>query len=116
MSTSLSLITSNDRDFLQFLKARYQLFHASNVFFRDLHYGVMIFLEGKGKHDGYTSTEALTRDVIAHFVQTGILLPIDERTWMLNYEEFRPITRKVAPPAKPAAPAAAPATVPATTV
>ncbi len=116
MSTSLTSITANDRDFLQFLKGRYQLFHASNVFFRDLHYGVMTFLEGKGMHDGYTSTEALTRDVIAHFVNAGILLPIDERTWMLNYEEFRPIPRKIAPPAKPPAPTAAPATVPATTV
>ncbi len=114
MSTSLALITSNDRDFLQFLKARYQLFHASNVFFRDLHYGVMTFLEGKGKHDGYTTTETLTRDVIVHFEKAGILLPIDERTWMLHYEEFRPIPKKAAPPAKPAAPAAAPA--PATSV
>lgn len=114
MSTSLSLITAHDREFLQFLKSRYHLYHASNVFFRDLHYGVMTYLEAKGRSDGYTATESVTREAIAHFEKAGILLPIDERTWMLHFEEFRPVPKKTAPPAKPATPAATPA--PAATV
>lgn len=112
----LSLITAHDREFLEFMKSRYHLFHASNVFFRDLHYGVMTFLEAKGSHEGYTATEAMTREVISHYEKAGILLPIDERTWMLHFEEFRPVPKKATPPAKPATPAAAPAPAPAPAV
>ena len=105
MSSQLELITSNDREFLLFMKARYHLYHASNVFFRDIHYGVMSFLELRKQNKGYTASEAVTRDVISHLERTGILRPIDERTWMVVHEEFRPTPRKPAPAAKPAAPA-----------
>ena len=107
MSPQLQLITGNDREFLQFMKARYHLYHASNVFFRDLHYGVMSFLELRKQNTGYTAMEAVTREVISHLERTGILRPIDERTWMVVHEEFRPTPKKATPPAKPAAPAPA---------
>jgi hypothetical protein len=112
MTSLLHLITAHDREFLQFMKARYHLYHASNVFFRDIHYGVMSFLEMRNQNAGYTATEAITRDVIAHLEQTGILRPIDDRTWMVVHEEFRPTPKKAAPPSKPAP--AAPAVLPAT--
>lgn len=107
MSSRLQLITGNDREFLLFMKARYHLYHASNVFFRDLHYGVMSFLELRKQNTGYTATEALTREVISHLERTGILRPIDDRTWMVVHEEFRPTPKKVVPPTRPAAPAPA---------
>jgi beta-phosphoglucomutase-like phosphatase (HAD superfamily) len=103
MSSPLQLITSNDREFLQFMKSRYHLYHASNVFFRDIHYGVMSFLELRKQNKGYTATEAVTREVISHLEHTGILRRIDDRTWMVSHEEFRQMPKTAAPPAKPAA-------------
>jgi len=107
MSKALQLITSRDQEFLIFLKAKFQLFHASNVFLRDLHYGVMEFIASHRQRMSYTASEALTREVIAHFERSGILKPIDERTWMVDHEEFRPVSTKTAPPAKPVTPLAA---------
>ena len=63
----MKLFTEQQKEFLEFLKTRYNLFHASNVFFRDLHYGVMTFLElHNEKHPSYQYT-----------------------TWFLYYKELR---------------------------
>lgn len=110
MATAAQLIIARDREFLEFLHSRYHLIHASNVFFRDLHYGVMTFLERQKLEQGYVEAEATTREVIAHFETTGVLQALDERTWMVTHEEFRlPQKKAAAPPAKPAAAAPAPA-------
>jgi hypothetical protein len=109
MDTNAQTIISRDREFLQFLRSRFHLFHASNVFFRDLHYGVMAYLEQQKRAQGYVEAEATTREVVAHFERAGIFKPLNERTWMLNLEEFRAVSTKPAPPPKPAAPAATPA-------
>ncbi len=102
MEYGLSLFTDKRTDFLGFLRTRYSLFHLSNIFFRDLHYGVMAFLEMHGFSHAYTPSEDLTRRVISTYEKEGLLLPIDPRTWMLNYQPFRKA------PAKQAAAAATP--------
>ena len=45
----LELVTSNTREFLNFLKSKFTLIHQSNFFFRDLHYGTMEFLAAKAR-------------------------------------------------------------------
>ncbi len=110
MTSPTSLIIARDREFLQFLRSRYHLFHASNVFFRDIHYGVMTYLKQQKLDHGYVESEAVTRDVIAHFERQGILKPLDDRTWVLFLEEFRAISKKPAPAPQARPAAAAPAT------
>ncbi|HTP12834.1 MAG TPA: hypothetical protein VMM37_04370 [Bacteroidota bacterium] len=105
MDHSLRLFIDKRTDFLGFLKTRYSLFHLSNLFFRDLHYGVMAFLEMNGLQHAYTPSEELTRKVIGVYEKDGLLLPVDGRTWMLNYLPFRKAPAKPAPPAKPTPPA-----------
>lgn len=112
MSNHGRSIIARDREFLQFLRSRFHLFHASNVFFRDLHYGVMTYLEQQKLAQNYIAAEDITREVIAHYEKEGILKPLNERTWVLMLEEFRAVSKKPAAPApKPApSPAAAAAT------
>ncbi|HAV22375.1 MAG TPA: hypothetical protein DCX46_02560 [Bacteroidetes bacterium] len=120
MSTALSIFTDNTKEFLKFMKSRYTLIHQSNVFFRDVHYAVMAYLELNKVHPRYLESEELTRRVIAHLEQQGLLRPIDARTWLVTVPEFKLPSSKPAAPAKPAPgaasrpaapkPAAAPAT------
>jgi len=108
-----TIITNNLPMFLASLKAKYQLYHASNVFFRDLHFGVIAFLESKKIRLTYSSSEDLTREVIRALEASGILRKIDDRSWLLEYPEYRkestkPVpAEKAAAPAKPAAPSPA---------
>lgn len=103
------LVRQNSKEVLQFLKQRYPLFHSSNVFFRDLHYGVREYLEGKGMKLGYRAGEDVARDFIRELETEKILVPVDTQTWTLNYPEFKKAPVKAAEPAKPAPkPAAAP--------
>ncbi len=44
----LELISQNHIEFLKFLKSKYPLFHLSNLFLRDIQYGVRFYLQNKG--------------------------------------------------------------------
>ncbi|MBW7887358.1 MAG: hypothetical protein H3C35_03230 [Bacteroidetes bacterium] len=81
-------IIGNQVEFINYLKKNYPLFHMSNVFFRDLHYGVMGFLKMKKAKIGYTEAEQVTREVAVEFEKKNILRKMDYQTWLLNYPEF----------------------------
>ena len=81
-------ILSDTSGFLRFLKSRFPLIHLSNVFFRDLHYGVMEFLSRSGRKMTYTESEKVARRVAQELQQAGILKQIDHQSWLLNYPEF----------------------------
>ncbi len=81
-------ILSTKTEFLKFLKAKFPLFHMSNVFFRDLHYGVMLYLTDHGMRTPYSDAEPVTREVTAALQTEGILRPINANTWLLNYADF----------------------------
>ncbi|MBI5464449.1 MAG: hypothetical protein HY966_05805 [Ignavibacteriales bacterium] len=81
----------NQTDFLEFLRSRFKVFHLSNVFFRDLHYGVMQYLASKKKSVGYTVAEAVTQDVIVLMERKAILKKLDERTWLVDYPAFKAV-------------------------
>jgi hypothetical protein len=103
------LFIDKRQDFLGFLKTRYSLFHLSNLFFRDLHYGVMAFLEMNKLPHAYSKSEDLARQVIEGYEKTGLLIRIDDRSWMLNYLPFKKAPTKPTAPAKPTPVTAKPA-------
>lgn len=120
MDDKLKLLMENTKELLNFMKPRYRLYHLSNVFFRDMHYGVMSYLELRGVKYKYDEAEQLTRKWTGSLEQSNILKPVNKGAWMLNYPEFKkPSVKPAAPaPAKPAAaaaprPAAAPTAKPA---
>jgi hypothetical protein len=103
MKKPSTVMTSDLTAYLQFLKERYHLYHASNVFFRDLHFGAMAFLESHNVRLSYSDSEEATRDVIGALESQGILKNIDSRSWLLDYPEYRKASKKAAPAVKPAA-------------
>lgn len=108
MNDLVKIFVEKQKEFLSFLKTRYNIFHESNVFFRDLHYGVMGFLQMNGLRSRYSSAEELTRKVIATYESVNVLVRIDERSWMVNYPLFKKVPVKAVVPTKPATPVVKP--------
>lgn len=109
METLAQRLDKEQNELLTFLKGRFNLFHLSNVFFRDIHYGVMAYLEMKDLKTPYARAEKVTREIVDALQQKGILRAIDNQTFTLIYPEFKKPAVKPAlsAPAKPTAPAAA---------
>lgn len=83
-----NLILQNQTEFLKFLKSKFTLIHMSNVFFRDLHYGVMLYVASTGKRLKYVPGEKVAQEVAAKLELNGIFKRIDHQTYLLNYPEF----------------------------
>jgi hypothetical protein len=84
----IELIKNDYKIFLQFLKAKYPIFHNSNFFFRDLQFGVVKFLEKKGIKISNGQAEKLAKGVGLFLEQQGIFEIIDSQSWRINYKEF----------------------------
>ncbi|MDA0986803.1 MAG: hypothetical protein O3A55_04305 [Bacteroidetes bacterium] len=81
-------ITNNKIEFLHFLKKMFPLFHLSNLFFRDVHYGIIDFLEFKKIKTNYGEAEKIAIEVVKFYEKLNILKKISNNTWVLNYSEF----------------------------
>ncbi|MGA8263190.1 MAG: hypothetical protein WB779_01980 [Ignavibacteriaceae bacterium] len=82
------LIKNDETIFLNFLKAKFPVFHNSNFFFRDFQFGIRKFLEKKGIQVSYSDTEELANMLANHFQNQGLFVPVSSGTWKLNYPEF----------------------------
>ena len=74
--------------FLNFLRAKYPLFHNSNFFFRDFHYGIKGYLEKKGKPVSYEKSEIIAKELSMYFESQGIFIRTNDLGWTVNYPEF----------------------------
>lgn len=100
---TFQILVNNKKEFLTFLKSRYSLYHLSNVFYRDLHYGLMAFLKWRNTSVSYAEGEELTNKIVAAWESEGLLKKIDRQAFLLQYPEFKKPPVKAAAPAKPAA-------------
>ena len=91
-----SEILDRKTDVLAFLKTRFPLYDKSNVFFRDIQYGIQVFLGRKGIKAGYPEAEKIAREFASLMEREGVFVAIDRQSWALHYPEFR------TPPSKPA--------------
>jgi len=73
---------------LNFLRAKYPLFHNSNFFFRDFHYGIKKYFEKKGIFLSYQKSEELTKELAMYFESHGIFIRTNALGWKINYPEF----------------------------
>lgn len=112
---ALSYVLEHQKEVLAFLKSKFPLFHLSNFFFRDLQYGIQMFLERKaGMSLRYPKAESIAKAFAAQLERENIFVRIDQQSWAVNYPEFKtpvvkpPVAAKPAPSA-PRPPGAAPA-------
>jgi hypothetical protein len=101
MAHTLNDIVDTHAGFLGLLKSRTPLYHQSNVFFRDFHYGIIAYGELKHKKLSYGKAEELAQELISALEQSGILRLIKPGSWMLDYPEFRKPSSKVEAASKP---------------
>lgn len=73
---------------LEFLRAKFPLFHNSNFFLRDLQFGIKSFFEKKDIKLSYSESENLALQIAEYLKNEGIFVETNSNTWKVNYPEF----------------------------
>jgi hypothetical protein len=86
--TNLQLLKSNETELLNYLRAKFPIFHNSNFFFRDFQYGIRSFLEKKEIKASYQMAEKLANEMANHFESQNIFIRVNRQGWKINLPEF----------------------------
>lgn len=81
-------LKSDNIVFLQFLKAKFPMFHNSNFFFRDLLYGVQKYFESKGDKLSIADSELVAVEIGEYLEKKNIFVRVNHQGWRVNYPEF----------------------------
>lgn len=114
MQTYIAEINRDPVAFLRFMSAEgYPVVHESNIFFRDIEFALVKFVESKsGKKIGYfAKAEKAAQEICAAFERTGILKRVSAQAFVVNCKDFM-LARPEPAPAKPAVAASAVAEAP----
>ncbi|MBM4174597.1 MAG: hypothetical protein FJ213_00255 [Ignavibacteria bacterium] len=84
----ITFLVENQTSLMNYLKSRYPMHHKSNVFYRDIQYGIRHFLEKKGMQVSYTDSELLANEIINLLENENTLLRVGNMSWVLNYPQF----------------------------
>jgi hypothetical protein len=82
-------VLHNEHEVLNHLKNRLPIFHLSNIFFRDIQYGIQSYLKGRRHKVSYTTAEAIARQFVAQLEKKKTLRPVDRQTWVVDHVAFR---------------------------
>lgn len=81
-------LTNDINILLEFLRAKFPMFHNSNFFLRDLQFGIKSFFEKKDIYLGYSESEQLAKMIYEFFQKEGIFIPTSNMSWKVNYPQF----------------------------
>jgi len=81
-------LKNDNQIFLNYLKAKFPIFHNSNFFFRDFQYGLKGYLEKKAIQITWGDIEELSKLLCDYYVSKEIFIKISNQVWKLNYPEF----------------------------
>jgi hypothetical protein len=81
-------LKSEQQVFLSYLRAKFPVFHNSNFFFRDLHYGVKGYFEKKGKKISYSDSQQIAEEYAKLLEEQGIFVKTSDKTWKVEFPEF----------------------------
>lgn len=85
---NLQLLKNNDEELLNYLKAKFPVFHNSNFFFRDFQYGIRSFLEKKEIKTSYQTAEKLAEEMAKYFQEKNLFIKINHQAWKINKTDF----------------------------
>jgi hypothetical protein len=110
MSRREEYVLNNHREVLKYLKSRFPMYHGSNFFFRDVHYGIQSMFSQRGENVSYADAELIAKKFAERLEKEKIFIPVDRQSWAVNYPDFKtPPSGKALTAAKPPAPAVKPA-------
>jgi hypothetical protein len=88
INSYLGTLKSEQEIFLNYLKAKFPVFHNSNFFFRDLHFGIKNYFEKKGTDLSYSFSEQLAKKYAEHLETENIFIKITDKAWKVDLPEF----------------------------
>ncbi|RPI69101.1 MAG: hypothetical protein EHM47_13760 [Ignavibacteriales bacterium] len=88
INSHLEKLKSEQEMFLNYLRAKFPLFHKSNFFFRDLHYGIKSYFEKKGNELSYPLAEQIAQKYAQHLEEEKIFVKINDKAWRVDFPEF----------------------------
>ncbi|HKI79173.1 MAG TPA: hypothetical protein VKA26_11585 [Ignavibacteriaceae bacterium] len=88
LDTYFDQLKKDETIFLNFLKAKFPVFHNSNFFFRDFQFGIQKFFEKKDIDISYPEAEKLAKRLADYFETQKLFIPVSRNTWKINYPEF----------------------------
>ncbi|HED08356.1 MAG TPA: hypothetical protein ENI57_09600 [Ignavibacteria bacterium] len=86
---ALKSFKNNYTGLLEFLKARYPLFHSSNFFFRDFQFGIQKYLEKKEIYISSYDASIIAKELGQFLEEEKIFQKINDRTWKVNDPSFQ---------------------------
>ena len=86
--SNLQMLKNNETELLNYLKAKFPVFHNSNFFFRDFQYGIRSFLEKKNIKVSYQLAEKLAEEMAIHFEGNKLFVRVNHQGWKINVPEF----------------------------
>ncbi|MBU2445544.1 MAG: hypothetical protein KJ666_08235 [Bacteroidetes bacterium] len=92
-----TFLAENQTSLMNYLKSRYRMYHRSNVFYRDIQFGIRYFLGSKKIKVSYTESELLANEIINLLEGESTLLRVGNMSWVLNYPSFITSTTQAPP-------------------
>ena len=77
-------LNQNEDLFFNFLKEKYPIFNNSNIFLRDIQYGVKSFFEKKDIKLNYKQVDFIADSIIQLYEEKNILQRLTKNTWKVN--------------------------------
>lgn len=74
--------------FIQFLKNNYPVYHASNVFLRDIQHAVKSYFNYYDIKINLTEAETMAGEIIRRLEASATFIRIDDRSWRVNNPEL----------------------------
>lgn len=85
----LNILKINYQEFLNYHKAKFPVYHKSNVFEKDIQHSVRKFLAFKGISVNYNEWQKLTSFITGYLEAKQILVRVDDDAWRVEYEKFK---------------------------
>lgn len=82
------ILTQEKNQILNFLKARFPVFHNSNIFFRDLQYGIRSYFEKKGIKISYPEAEDYAVEFANMLEAEKVFVRVNNQGWKVNYPDY----------------------------
>lgn len=80
----VEFLKQNQELFFNFLREKYPIFNNSNIFLRDIQYGVKSFFEKRDIKLNYKRLEYITDSIIKLYEEENILQRLTKNTWKVN--------------------------------